>query len=342
MKNIIALILVLSILIFSCQDKTEVDQVNFDLNLEHFDYYEEDIPFLNSFFANKVKHDEIAALGRLLFYDTRLSLNNSISCASCHKQHLGFTDNKRFSEGIENYTTSRNSMTLVNNAFQISHFWEGHGGLLSDHILNPISNHIEMGMRSAEQLSEKLKSIEQYEHLFQDIFEEEISEDLIRDALTTFVGSIISYNTKFDKGIEIDFANFSLSEKNGESIFFGKGKCGHCHRGNHFAAFWRESTNIGLDLEYTDQGAGNGNFKVPTLRNIALTGPYMHDGRFETLEEVVNHYVNGIQEHPRLDWTLQNSPIDLNEEEQEDLVAFLHTLTDYDLITQEKFSNPFK
>ncbi|MFK7809714.1 MAG: cytochrome-c peroxidase [Saprospiraceae bacterium] len=329
------------IVLTSC--KNDADRSNsFEPNLvlEEFDYFEETIPYGNTPYNITENHDKIAALGRILFYDTRLSQNNSIACATCHKQDMGFSDNQQFSQGLKNYTTSRNSMALINNSYQISHFWEGHRGQLHEHILNPISNHIEMGMRDNEQLVEKLSEIESYNELFEQIYHNPINEEIISNALATFVASIISYNSKYDKGQQIDFVNFTASEKKGMELFFGKAKCSQCHGGDHLSASWRKNANIGLDMEYTDQGAGNGAFKVPSLRNIALTSPYMHDGRFQTLEEVVNHYVNGVQEHPDLDWTLGNK-IELNEFEKKDLVEFLNTLTDYEVTTDQKFSNPF-
>jgi len=328
--------------LFSCESTDELSALpNQELTLEVEEYYENDNPFEHRNYLNDDIHNKAASLGRLLFYDSRLSKNNSISCANCHKQRSGFADDSQFSAGLENFKTSRNSMALTNNLYQISHFWEGHSGKVEDHILNPISNHIEMGMRSPAELVSKLSEIDDYNRLFDEVYGQEINEEIIRISLGRFVSSIISYNSKFDQGKNINFANFSINELNGKEIFFGKAKCGECHSGDHYAATWRETANIGLDEEYDDPGAGAGNFKIPTLRNIALTSPYMHDGRFETLEEVVNHYTSGVQENLSLDWVLRND-IDLSEVEKRMLVDFLHTLTDYELINNEKFSNPFK
>lgn len=331
----------LALMLLSCQQESRFDDnKSLSLNYELLDYFEPQIPFNGNSFSNGSSSDELASFGRLLFYDVRLSKNNSISCASCHNQTRAFTDNQQFSAGLENYTTSRNAMTLVNNAYQISHFWEGHTGNMDDHILSPISNHIEMGMKSVDELVSKLSQIETYDSLSQVVFNKIIDEDLIRQSLATFVASLVSYNTKFDQGVNIDFNNFTATEKAGKDLFFGKAKCGQCHKNQHFTATWRRSANIGLDLEYQDEGAGAGHFKVPSLRNIGLTAPYMHDGRFSTLSEVINHYNEGIQDHPELDWALTNG-IELTQTEQEDLEAFLHTLTDYVLISDARFSNPF-
>lgn len=326
----------------ACNSNSDLDNsTNSELSLEEFDYFEDSIPFESTSYSEEPNHDEIAALGRLLFYDTRLSQNNSIACANCHQQDLGFTDNQQFSLGVKNYETSRNAMTLINNAYQISHFWEGHSGEIDDHMLSPISNHIEMGMKNVDELIEKLSEIKAYNDLFDQVYGEEVSEELITKSLSTFVASIISYNSKFDKGQANNFANFTIAEQEGKDLFFGKALCSNCHGGDHYSANWRKRVNIGLDFDYEDQGAGNGTFKVPSLRNISLTSPYMHDGRFQTLEEVVDHYVNGIKDHPQLDWTLKNEEISLTDLEQSQLIEFLHTLTDYQLISDKKFSNPF-
>ena len=334
--------LIFIVFLIGCQEDSDLEQpFNPDLALEDFDYFEEAIPYESTAYSEASNHDKIAGLGRILFYDSRLSQNNSIACASCHHQEIGFSDNTKFSSGLHNFETSRNTMTLVNNAYQISHFWEGQRGKIEDHILSPISNHTEMGMKDIEALVEKLSEIEAYNKLFNEVFDEPINEELIAISLSTFVASIISYNSKFDQGNENNFANFTNTEKRGKDLFFGKAKCSSCHGGDHYAAEWRGNANIGLDKEYEDQGAENGKFKVPSLRNISLTAPYMHDGRFETLEEVVNHYVHGIQDHPDLDWELQE-PISLTDLEKSELVEFLHTLTDYELVSDEKFSDPFR
>lgn len=335
------LLLLLVTALTACQNNSELGDVDDSpLVLEEFDYFESAIPFRPTPYSESLNHDEIAALGRILFYDKRMSQNNSIACASCHQQDLAFSDGEQFSNGVRNYETTRSSMALVNNAYHISHFWEGHSGDIEDHVLNPISNHIEMGMKDVDELVEKLSEIKAYNDLFDQVYGEEISQELITTSLSTFVASIVSYNSKFDKGEKINFANFTLAEQEGKELFFGKAKCSDCHGGDHYGPSWRKTANIGLDMEYEDNGAGNGRFKVPSLRNIGLTSPYMHDGRFQTLEEVVNHYVNGIEDHPSLDWILKD-PIVLTELEQSQLIEFLHTLTDYQVTSDRKFSNPF-
>lgn len=335
-------ILSMSFLIYACANVESDNPITAEIQLEDYDYFEAEIPFLTSSnFWSQPQFDKYAALGRLLFYDGRLSFNNSISCASCHLQTKAFSDGLTFSPGLENYVTSRNSMALSNLEFHVSSFWEGHNGDVQNHILSPISNHIEMGMKSPEELVTKLKGIEDYVRLFDEVANQEISVDLVEEVLSTFVKSMISYNSKFDKGKDINFVNFSIDELRGKDLFFGDAQCGECHQGDHLAAKWRRQANIGLDMDYEDQGAGNGKFKVPSLRNIAVTGPYMHDGRFETLEEVIEHYNTGVQDHPELDWALRGGDMGLDEHDKNDLVAFLNTLTDHQFMSDPKFSNPF-
>lgn len=335
-----ALSLFILLFLVACNiDNVRVDERPFPV-FEVIDFLEDDIPF-SSAISWDINFDKKATLGRILFYDKQLSLNNSISCGNCHIQKKGFCDDVKLSTGLFNEKTKRNSMALVNNAYQRKNFWEGHAGRLEEHILSPISNHIEMGMASPEALADKLNKIDDYTELFSDVYNSEASELNIQESLTAFVSSLVSYNSKFDQGKDLGFSNYSLSEKAGKNIFFGKAKCAHCHKGDHFVSTWRLTANIGLETNYEDQGSGNGKFKVPSLRNVELTGPYMHDGRFDTLEEVIEHYSSGVKDHPQLDWTLESGGIGLNDLEKSDLLAFLKTLTDYEFINDPRFSDPF-
>jgi cytochrome c peroxidase len=233
-----------------------------------------------------------------------------------------------------------------------------------------------MGMEGMEVLSQKLAIVDYYPSLFEKAFGDgHINPDRISEAITQFMDAMVSFDSKFDQNDNNDFTNYSELEKLGSTIFFEKGKCESCHNAPFFSPTWGNvATNIGLDMEYEDQGVGtlitesvdidgtlitsthpfgSGSFKVPTLRNIQLTAPYMHDGRFSTLEEVVEHYNSGVQNHPNLDWRLKGSVIDpetgnrlpqklnLTIVEKQALVAFLKTLTDEAFITDVKFSNPF-
>ncbi|MBV8253386.1 MAG: c-type cytochrome [Chitinophaga sp.] len=307
-----------------------------------------------------------ATLGRVLFYDKQLSVNNTIACASCHLQKNAFSDPVAFSKGFEGKTTRRNSMALVNVRFtaEKAMFWDMRAASLEAQTLMPIQDHIEMGMPSLAELETKLKKVDFYAPLFKAAFgNEDITSDKISKALSQFVRSIVSFNSKYDQGLNNNFANFTPQEKKGLSLFQQK-FCGECHNDLGHSGFDQFPTmlivensgrntgfgsNNGLDEKYTDNGIGEitgqakdqATFKIPTLRNVALTAPYMHDGRFATLDAVLNHYSHGIKPGPNTGVQLHNGPINLTTQEQQDIIAFLNTLTDQSLITDPKYSDPF-
>ena len=308
--------------------------------------------------------NEGATLGRVLFYDKKLSANNTIACASCHLQENSFADPSPFSAGFEGGLTGRNSMGLANANFYRNgnFFWDERANTLEDQVLLPIQDHIEMGM-TLEELVPKLQAEAYYEVLFRQAFDNEtVTTDRISLALSQFVRSMTSFNSKYDEGLAQgggnnggpgggNIAGFTNQEDLGRRLF-GQEGCLACHSTDLFVG--DEARNNGLDATITDNGLGNvtgnnndnGKFKVPSLRNIELTAPYMHDGRFETLEEVVEHYNSGIQDNPTLDNRLQrgNQPerLNLSNNEKAALVAFLKTLTDNNFITDPRYANPFK
>lgn len=302
-----------------------------------------------------------ATLGRVLFYDVNLSANNTISCASCHVQSAAFSDNNILSEGFDGGLTGRNSMGLSNSMYyENGHFfWDERAGSLEEQVLMPIQDSVEMGL-SLSELESKVADLPYYPILFTKVFgDEEVSSERIALSLSQFVRSIVSYQSKYDDGRaqvnrpEDNFPNFSDLENLGKRVFFSnQTECSSCHTSDIFVG--DESRNNGLDAFVTDIGLGevtgrnqdNGKFKSSSLRNIELTAPYMHDGRFETLEEVIEHYNSGIQNSPNLDNRLRTrngNPIQMNlsNEEKAALVAFMKTLTDYELLRDEKFSDPF-
>jgi cytochrome c peroxidase len=305
--------------------------------------------------------DEGATLGRVLFYDTRLSINNSISCASCHHQSAAFADPAQFSKGFGGKITPRNSMAIVNSALNSNLFWDSRAKSVTHLALQPVQNHIEMGMESMEVLEKKLAATAYYPELFGKAYNSKsVTAEKIAEALSQFVCSITSKDSKFDQGVPSNFSNFNALEKMGMEIFNGdKAKCGSCHSGANFAAADDPMTGgeysapevagtavIGLELQAKDKGKDNGSFRIPSLRNIALTGPYMHDGRFKTLDEVIEHYSGGIQNHPQLDKKLRDRDgrplrMNFNALEKKALIAFLHALSDEKMIKDERFSNPF-
>lgn len=295
-----------------------------------------------------------ATLGRVLFYDKRLSVNDTVACASCHLQANSFADPRQFSTGFEGGLTSRNAMSLANARFYNNghFFWDERAASLEDQTLMPIENSVEMGM-NLDDLVVKLGAEPYYPPLFEAAFgTPDVTQDRISLALAQFVRSMVAYQSKYDVGLSTDFSNFTAQENRGRQIFNGRGRCNTCHVTDAFIA--PEARNNGLDLVYTDNGLGDitgnpaddGKFKVPSLRDVALTAPYMHDGRFDTLADVVEFYNSQVQPHPNLDPRLrqpngQPRRLNLSQADKEALVAFLETLTDQRFTTDTKFSDPF-
>lgn len=310
--------------------------------------------------------DNGASLGRVLFYDRNLSFNNSISCASCHQQNAAFSDPAVFSTGFAGGLTGRNSMSLVNAAYYPDghFFWDERASNIEKQASGPITNPVEMGM-TMPRLVSKLKRVSYYPTLFKKAYgTETIDSARIVMALSQFVRSIVSYQSPYDEGRaslppgpppppnQLSFSNFTAEENQGMQIFFAPGSCAACHGTETFVA--PGPRNNGLDLAYSDNGLGalsgntqqNGLFKVPSLRNVELSAPYMHDGRFKTLEEVVEHYSSGVKNHPNLSPPLRNPNgtvhlLNLSESQKAAVVAFLKTLTDNSIASDPKFSNPF-
>ncbi len=316
--------------------------------------------------ANNPITDNGATLGRVLFYDKNISFNNTVSCASCHKQDLGFADATALSKGFAGGNTGRNSMGLANARYYLDgkFFWDERAATLEVQTLTPIQDHTEMGM-NLDSLVKKLSALAYYGPLFNNAFgSSTVTSDRISKALSQYVRSIVSYQSKYDDGRAafapnigpgtVDFANFTTEENRGKQLFFSPQlACAGCHGTETFTA--AAPKNNGLDATTIDSGVGritgnpnqNGLFKVNSIKNIELTPPYMHDGRFTTLEQVVEHYNSGVKAHPNLDPILkdpQGNPrrLNLSAADKAALVAFLKTLTDHKLCTDEKFGNPFK
>ncbi len=304
----------------------------------------------------------VATLGRVLFYDTHLSVNNAISCATCHKQTLAFSDNVALSRGFENRLTLRNTLPIQNinsNSFiqNVHLFWDGRETDLQDMVLKPVVNHIEMGMRGPGAIEGGINSLPYYPELFTKAYgNSEITASKIAEALAAFTSSIFSFANRFDNYISAG-SGLTGQEVQGMNLFFTTYNCNSCHQTTEPNAYQSGGgfVNIGLDLEYTDNGLGklngnsadNGKFKIPNLRNIELTAPYMHDGRFATLEEVLDHYSHGIADHPNLDARLQGTDghaknMNIPDNDKAAIIAFMKTLTDPFMITDVRFSNPFK
>lgn len=312
--------------------------------------------------TNNPTTDIGATLGRVLFYDKRLSANGTISCASCHQQQSGFSDPRQFSVGFDGGLTGRNSMGLANARYYARgrFFWDERAATLEDQVLQPIQNEVEMGMTLPAVVT-RLSVEPFYTNLFARAFgSTEVTTNGISRALAQFVRSMVSTQSKYDAGAGRGFTNLTAQENLGRQIFIGQvgnATCAACHGTDAHTA--PNIFNNGLEFPFVDRGVGaitglaqdNGLFKVPSLRNIEVTGPYMHDGRFGTLEEVVEFYNSGVVLNPNLPPQLRAPPapgqppaprrLNLTPEQKAALVAFLKTLTDTGLSTDERFSDPF-
>jgi cytochrome c peroxidase len=290
-------------------------------------------------------------LGRRLFYDPILSADNTQSCASCHGQGFSFTDNgKRFSTGIDGIAGTRNAMAIINAGWMPSFFWDGRDPTLEAQALEPVPNPIEMHQSWPNAVT-KLKNHPQYPDWFFDAFgTRSIDSSHVAKAIAQFERTLISGNSKWDRYLRGE-AELTQAESKGFEVFFTeRGDCFHCHATILFTD--NLFHNNGLDADFTDNGlfdvTGNqndiGKFKTPTLRNIIYTAPYMHDGRFETLEEVIDFYSEGLQFSPTIDPLMKNvnqGGIQLSDDEKQNLIAFIKTLTDTTFVTNPAFSNPF-
>lgn len=304
-----------------------------------------------------------ATLGRVLFYDKRLSTNRTVACASCHQAQHGFSDPRKVSAGFDGSQGNRHAMRLVNaRYYQRGHFfWDERANALEDQVLGPIQNPVEMGM-TLPTLITRLSAETFYTNLFNQTFGSPvITTNRISQALAQFVRSMVSYQSKYDQGLRVGFTNFTAQESLGRQIFLGqvgRATCAACHGTDSFTA--PNIFNNGLEFPYVDTGVGGvtgvaqqmGLFKVPSLRNIEVSGPYMHDGRFKTLEEVVDFYNSGVVDNPNLSPPLRTPPgpgvppgaplrLNLSTDQKAALVAFLKTLTDTTLATDPKYQDPF-
>jgi cytochrome c peroxidase len=313
--------------------------------------------------------DAGATLGRVLFYDKNLSQNGKMACASCHKQANGFADSRALSLGLGASLTRRNSMTLTNARFNRrgKFLWDERAASLEEQVLMPFQNNIEMG-EILTQLTQKINQQDYYKDLFVNAFgDETVTNERVSKALAQFIRSLISTTSPYDVGRanvahpSEDFPNFTPKENRGKKLFFdpissGGLACIECHSTEAFINPAFGTTSNGLDAVSTsDLGVFEGNpierlkgtFKMTTLKNIGVTGPYMHDGRFIDLRSVIEFYNNGIQPHPNLGLILKKADgtpqkFNLTPAQIEEMVAFLLTLTDEEMLVDPKFSDPFQ
>jgi len=288
-------------------------------------------------------------LGRLLFYDPRLSSNNAIACGTCHRQLFAFADHGHdVSHGVGDRLGSRNTTALQNLAFEPLFFWDGGVNHIELTPLNAILNPNEMDESLAGVLN-KLNDNVAYKRQFKTAFgTDSITSQLVLRAMSQFLGMLVSANSRYDNYVRGENnVQFTGSEKAGLALF--QQKCAACHKPDLFTD--HSYRNNGLDEMPRDKGrelitsnlADRGKFKVPSLRNVERTGPYMHDGRFYTLEAVLNHYSSGVKDSPTLDPLLKQNGsmgIPLTDAEKRDLIAFLKTLTDPTFIVDKRFLDP--
>jgi len=302
--------------------------------------------------ADNPQTEEGVALGKKLFFDTILSDDSSISCASCHNPENAFSDAISFSQGINGNIGVRNAMPLFNLAWNFDErfAWDGKEFGLENQAFEPVSSEIEMHSNWNE-VVEKLQNHNEYPLLFEQAFgTSNIDSINVTKAIAQFERTLISANSKFDQYI-LQQTELTESELNGFDVYLreDKGDCFHCHgTGNN--PLWTDNDfhNNGLDATFTDLGLAsvtgdpndNGKFKTPSLRNLVFTAPYMHDGRFETLDEVINHYSEGLQFSETIDPLMKQvnlGGVNLSEADKIDLKAFLLTLSDYDFINNPDF-----
>jgi cytochrome c peroxidase len=328
-------------------------------------YFDRTVKALDHSPASNPIDDRVATLGRVLFYDLRLSTNDKASCSSCHQQALGFTDSMRFSNGISNAaTTDFHAMRLGNLRYWQpgSTFWDRRAASVEAQTSIPLHSLVEMGWGGAaggfDALIRKMGATAYYPELFAWAFgSREITEARIQQALAQFVRAMVSSSSRWDTGyaqvfssaapnraLDVDLPNFTLEENRGRHLFMtgagqGGAGCASCHLPPTFALTANAHSN-GLDAGETRL------FKAPSLRSVGLTGPYMHDGRFATLAEVVDFYDHGIQEGAALDDRLRQGGrpqrLNLSAADRAALVAFLRTLSDGALTTDARFGNPFR
>ncbi len=316
--------------------------------------------------------EEGVQLGRMLFYDPRLSGNNMMSCSTCHMQHLAFTDGKARAIGVSGEPLEFNSMSLANLMWGPQHFfWSGRTDSLEQQVLIPIQNPDEMN-QDLDELVEELSADSAYPALFEQAYGG-ISPENIARAIASFERTLVSADSRYDRFLRGEI-KLSAEEEKGRKLFMAHpdvkvslrgANCIDCHSQfltSGFKTLYDGFSNNGLDSEaslqpglqeVTGEPSDRGRFKVSTLRNIALTAPYMHDGRFATLEQVLDHYNEGISvssslsplileaDNRQADDGASQTSLHLSEEEKRAVIAFLHTLTDEKFISAEEFSNPF-
>lgn len=313
--------------------------------------------------ANNPMTVEGVALGRKLFYEKKLSLDFSIACASCHAPNKGFSDDQPLSTGVNGALGRRQSMALVNLGWQQFFFWDGRAKTLEEQVLHPVPDPVEMHLQWKD-AQYRLENDLEYKRLFLKAFgTQRIEPEYVAKAIAQFLRTLISGNSKYDvmykyannmplsSSEQLIYQSVSVEEWAGYDLFqsLNGADCFHCHNGPLMQV--QRYSNNGLDDQFSDLGRGevtgnasdNGKFKIPTLRNIAYTAPYMHDGRFNTLDEVINHYSHHIKVTPTIDPLIEfafQGGVQLSGQEKQLVKSFLLTLTDYEFLNNPAFTDP--
>ena len=363
MDNIVRyslIVITLSVAIACKKDEpavvAEYDDTPYSLDIVNGNLPAPNLPEDNPLTVQKVE------LGRMLFYENLLSRDASISCASCHHQSDGFSDPNQFSIGVDGNLGGRQTMAIFNMAWnENGFFWDGRAELLRHQAVLPIQDELEMDETLTNVIA-KLNAQDMYKEQFIRAFGDvTINEERIAYALEAFMFSIISDDSKYDRYLA-GTETLTASEERGRQLFFGEynpffpetsgADCAHCHSGNNFENDLYMNNGLDSDADMDDEGyqAVTGNaedrakFKVTSLRNIAITQPYMHDGRFNTLMEVLDHYNEGIQSSTTLDPALamtMDTGLMLTSEDKLDLVNFMKTLTDNRFLSNPAYQSPF-
>ena len=337
---LLLLILFVSVLVYSCKkDSMTIESADENIQLVIPDGWT--TPPYN-FSTNNLTNAGFI-LGRTLFYEKKLSADNSIACASCHQQQFAFSNQTHsVSAGVNGILGTRNAPALSNLVWQTNFMWNGGVNHIEVVPLSPITNHFEMN-ETLSNVINKLQNDLEYPALFEKAFGiTTVTSQLMLKAMAQFTGMLVSSNSKYDLYSRGE-TTLTESETNGLNLF--SQKCSSCHPAPLFTNL--EYMNFGLDSIFTDAGragitglaADFGLFKVPSLRNVALSYPYMHDGRFATLVDVLEHYSRGIVHSSTLSSEL-NSVTPLSHSEKQDIISFLYTLTDNTFITDDLFKNP--
>jgi cytochrome c peroxidase len=293
--------------------------------------------FSVSSFAPSSKEDKKVALGKMLFFDPILSEDSTVSCASCHKPEYAFADTAAFSTGVHRRLGKRNAPSVMNMSAREAFFWDGRAATLEEQALGPIADVNEMNLPVKEAIK-RLNSSEKYRRLFRSVFNNAPDAKNLGTALAAYQQTLETSNTPNDRWLNDEPNGMTVQQERGRDIFRVKGKCFECHFTPDFTADEFRSIGLFNGKQHNDSGrylvtknlADIGRMKVPGLRNVAITAPYMHDGSFKTLREVIDYYDNphalmpdGINRDSVL-----SKPLGLTEQDKQDLEAFLHALTD--------------